>query len=252
MAKISVCIPTYNGAKYIKEQLESILVQLKEDDEVIVSDDRSSDKTIEVIESLNDHRITILRHPEVINKHRGHYYKVYALCCNVENALKHATGDYIFLSDQDDIWLPNKVARVVEELDRGVECVLHDNRVVDNDMNTLMESYFTFSRPSGSWLQFFTFNPYQGASMAFNRRILNLSLPFNRTLPIGHDHWIACAVWSHKKQIAIIREPLLLYRRHDNNVSAATQKSNNGIYFKVSYRFNLFINFIRLLLRRSK
>ena len=94
---ISVCIATYNGEKYLREQLDSILPQLAESDEVIVSDDGSTDGTIDLITSLNDPRIKI-----VSNSGRKGYVG------NFENALKHTTGDYIFLSDQDDIWYPNK------------------------------------------------------------------------------------------------------------------------------------------------
>ena len=96
--RVSVCIPTYNGAKYIKEQLDSILSQLGESDEVIISDDSSSDATLDIIKALNDSRIVILEG----GKFRSPIF-------NVENAMKHSSGSFIFLSDQDDVWLPNKI-----------------------------------------------------------------------------------------------------------------------------------------------
>ena len=87
--KISVCMATYNGEKYIAEQIRSILPQLSEDDEVIVSDDGSSDATLDIVRSFNDPRIRIVQ-----NELEHGYTK------NFENALNHANGDIIFISDQ--------------------------------------------------------------------------------------------------------------------------------------------------------
>ncbi|MDE5758415.1 MAG: glycosyltransferase, partial [Allobaculum sp.] len=91
---ISVCIATYNGERYIETQIRSILDQLNEDDEIIISDDSSTDRTLDIIRSLNDSRIKLFA---------GN--KFHSRTFNFENALKQATGDFIFLSDQDDIWL---------------------------------------------------------------------------------------------------------------------------------------------------
>ena len=95
---ISVCIATYNGEKYIKQQLLSILKQIKVNDEIIISDDHSTDKTFNIIKSFNDTRIKFFLN----NKGKGYTR-------NFENALEKAHGDIIFLSDQDDIWIDNKV-----------------------------------------------------------------------------------------------------------------------------------------------
>jgi len=102
MERISVCMATYNGEKYIYDQLQSILTQLSENDEVIISDNYSSDKTIEIIELFNDPRIKI------------YFLKKGKSIKNFENALLHASRDYIFLADQDDIWLPGKVQIMME------------------------------------------------------------------------------------------------------------------------------------------
>ena len=102
---ISVCIATYNGARYIAEQLASILKQLSAEDEVVVSDDGSTDGTIDIVRSLNDRRIRIVDGP------RRH-----SPTLNFEWALRNAKGEYIFLADQDDVWLEDKVTKCVEEL----------------------------------------------------------------------------------------------------------------------------------------
>ena len=92
---ISVCIATYNGEKYIKEELESILPQLADDDEVIISDDGSKDQTMSIIEGLNDNRIKIFTHQKLPAKFRFDY-----TTHNFENALMHSKGDVIFFADQ--------------------------------------------------------------------------------------------------------------------------------------------------------
>lgn len=240
MTKISVCIPTYNGGKYIKEQLESILVQLSPNDEVIISDDNSTDDTIDIITSLNDSRVKIYIHEKIENPYKGPYKNVFYVYKNVENALKYASGDYIFLSDQDDIWLPEKVNLVVEKLENGEQVVLHDNTVIDNNYNTILSSYFSISNPSNSLMGFIVSGRFiQGASMAFTKKIKDYSIPFPDKNPIGHDHWIAYNAFFRGYDIFFIDKPLLLYRRHSNNVSSCSETSQNPLWFKISYRFRL-------------
>src|ERR1700690_1222765 len=103
---ISVCIATRNGENFIEAQLRSVLSQLNANDEVIISDDCSTDRTPEIIRSLNDSRITLLE-VEYCN-----------LIRNFENALLNASGDIIFLADQDDVWHPAKVSRTKELLQK--------------------------------------------------------------------------------------------------------------------------------------
>ena len=127
--KISVCIATYNGEKYIRDQLESILSQLDFCDEIVVSDDHSSDKTIAIIKSFNDDRIRV-----IYNSGQKGYTS------NFENALKHAKGEYIFLSDQDDIWLKGKVDKCMEYL-QDYDFVVSDAVIVNQDLETLKKSF---------------------------------------------------------------------------------------------------------------
>jgi len=105
---ISVCIATYNGEKYIKEQLNSIIIQISQEDEIVVSDDWSNDRTLEIVSNYQDNRIKIL-----FNKKEKGYSK------NFENAILYAKGDIIFICDQDDVWLPNKVSRMIDALKKS-------------------------------------------------------------------------------------------------------------------------------------
>lgn len=242
--KVSVCMATYNGEKYIQEQLESILIQLSDNDEVIISDDRSTDNTLEVIRNIKDNRIKIITHEKCYNRFRGSYRNIYYVYKNFENAMRYASGDVIFLSDQDDIWLPNRVQKSLSEIDKGSQCILLNNTVINDQREVLIPSYFKWSKPSRSWIRFILRCFYQGASMAFTRDIKDMSLNFPNVFPISHDHWIACVAWTHGKNISFIDEPYLLYRRHGNNVSPSGEKSKNSLYFKISYRFNLFFQYL--------
>ena len=121
--KISVCLATYNGEKYIKEQLDSILPQLSANDEIIISDDNSTDDTINIIRSLNDERIKIY-----VNKTKG-------IVKNFENALNNASGDIIFLSDQDDVWKNDKVKKILSAFssDNSLTLVFSNAEIIDEN-----------------------------------------------------------------------------------------------------------------------
>lgn len=112
---ISVCIATYNGAATLHEQLSSILSQLSPDDEVIVSDDGSTDATLDVVRAFDNPIIHIVPGPQTGSP-----------IDNFEHALRQARGEYIFLSDQDDVWLEGKVQRMLAALKGGADCVVSD------------------------------------------------------------------------------------------------------------------------------
>ena len=104
--KISVCMATHNGERYLHEQLASILSQLGEGDEVIISDDSSTDGTVDIIRGFGDSADPPSAGQHLLQPH-----------ANLENALKHASGDIIALSDQDDVWLENKVEIIRERFE---------------------------------------------------------------------------------------------------------------------------------------
>ena len=128
--KISVALAAYKGEQYIAEQLNSILPQLGDDDEIIVSDDYPSGKTREAVAGIRDKRIRYIE-----GEGKG-------VVRNFENALKACSGDVIFLCDQDDVWLPDKVKRVMAAFDEGADLVLHNAYVTDGNLNITEHSFF--------------------------------------------------------------------------------------------------------------
>lgn len=239
---ISVCIATYNGEKYIKEQLDSIISQLDKDDEVIISDDGSTDDTIHIIESFEDSRIKIFNH--IPNKKIK--YKFDLTTRNIENALFKAKGDHIFLADQDDIWEKNKIEKIIP-LFKKYDLILHDCSIIDDSKKVLHSSYFKLNKSKIGIIHNLIKNSYLGCCMAFKREILKKTLPFP-TSPIPHDIWIGL-IAELKGNVFFSDEKLIQYRRHENNLSPSSSKSNNPFYFKLKYRFFILKNLIKKLFK---
>ena len=205
MSRVSVAMAAYNGEKYIKKQLESILCQLKEDDEIIISLDPSKDSTQKVIESMKDQRIKIFQGPKKGVKK------------NFENALSHCQNEIIFLADQDDIWLEGKVEHVLSAFDQGASVVMHDARIVDNENHTICASFFEMKNVKTGIIHNLIKNGYMGCCMAFRKDLLQYVLPIPEYIYM-HDQWIGMVGDKIGKNV-LIDQPYLLYRRHGKNVS---------------------------------
>ncbi len=218
MYSVSVAMAAYNGENYIKPQLESILSQLKEDDEVIVSLDPSTDSTKEIIQSLNDRRIKLIVGP-------GQGVKK-----NFENAIVNCKNNIIFLADQDDIWLDGKVERVLSEFKEGVCVVMHDCSIVDNDMNVIEPSFFEMRQVKTGLVHNWIRNSYIGCCMAFKRDIVKYIVPIPEKIYM-HDQWIGMVGEKVGKNI-LIHESYLLYRRHGENVTGIHHGSLNTMMKK--------------------
>ena len=223
---VSVCIATYNGERYIKEQVESILCQLNKEDEIIISDDGSKDETITVLESFHDKRIQI-------------YYNTgrHGVVPNFENALNHSSGDYIFLSDQDDIWREDKVKICIEAL-KGVDLVVHNSRVVTERGGRPEYDFFQWRHSGpGYWKNLYK-NTYVGSCMAFRKEVKNYALPFPKHI-LWHDMWIGLIVEKYGVT-KFINDQLLFYRRHDANASTTGEASRFSKWIKLKYRAQMF------------
>lgn len=233
--KISVCIASYNGERYIKEQLSSILPQLSDIDEVLISDDSSTDDTVDIIKSLHDSRITLIENNTF-----------YSSAFNFENALRCCSGDIIFLSDQDDIWDKNKVKKCVNALQQA-DLVLHDAEIIDANGNLLMESIFAFRKSGTGLFHNLVRNSYMGCCMAFKSDVLRWIMPFPVKIPM-HDLWIGEVVEMLGKTL-LIEDKLLQYRRHTSNVSVFLDKSKKKISEKISDRLLLLFYLLKRYLK---
>ena len=201
--RVSVCMATYNGEKYIEEQIHSILGQLRSEDELVISDDGSADKTIAIVSAIADERIKLL----IGNKFRDPIK-------NFQNALMHASGDFIFLSDQDDVWLAHKYEKIMGLL-ANYDLVISDSAIVDEKLRILHPSFFEYFKSGKGLLKNMIKSSYYGSCMAFSRQVLENALPFPDTKEIGHDLWIGLVAEITGK-VCFYNEALILYRRHSD------------------------------------
>lgn len=223
---------TYNGEKYIKEQLESILMQIGHDDELIISDDGSQDHTLDIISSCQDKRIVLLQN----QGKRG-------FVGNFENALSHSKGDVIFLADQDDVWKPNKMEVIKEKLQQ-YDLVIHDAEMIDGDGHLLGKTYYSTLHHRKDFLSNLWKTRWLGCCMAFRREVLEASLPFPSNI-VGHDYWIGM-LGMLKFRYCFMDDILICYRRHGNNTSPSGEKSTNSFFYKlITKRLNIAIALLK-------
>jgi glycosyltransferase involved in cell wall biosynthesis len=216
---------TYNGATYIEDQIASILLQLGPADELIISDDKSTDETVKIIESCGDNRIKIYH-----NHFRNPIF-------NFEFALNMSKGDLIFLSDQDDLWDPDKVERVSGLL-KTYDLVVTDSQIIDEHGILVHDSFFDIRHSGTGLIKNFLKNSYLGCCMAMKRHIVKKSLPFPKGIPM-HDIWIGM-IGELFGNPFFCNEKLVKYRRHGENKTFTAETSPNSLYRKSLLRWSLF------------
>ncbi len=205
---------TRNGEKYIKRQLESILAQLGPDDEVIISDDSSVDRTVAIIKGFPDHRIRLYQSNTFFSP-----------IFNMENALKNASGEVIVLSDQDDVWLDNKMAVIRREFSgepSGIKLIVLDGNIVDEDEAILHDSIFARIKSGKGLIKNIYDNTYMGCCMAFSRDLLRIALPFPKNIPM-HDMWLGLLAELFGK-VEFVQEKTIKYRRHEASVTDLSRR----------------------------
>jgi len=234
---------SYNGAKYIKEQVMSIIPQLGKDDEIVISDDGSTDGTLEIISSIDDKRIHVLNHKPLSYKHSS-LVGFRRVADNFENALKNASGDVIFLSDQDDIWAPDKVEKMTEAL-KTSDIVQCNCSIIDGGGSVTAERFRQQCPYGNGVVSNLMKMSFIGCCLAFNRKVLDWTMPFPDEL-MAHDFWIG-VIGEKVGKMTYIDEPLHFYRQHGTNVSPGSSKSSNSIFTKISYRVELLFQIIQRL-----
>ena len=215
MEKIDILMATYNGEKYVTEQIESILNQDYKDINLIISDDCSKDNTREILKGYEnkDSRITVFYQEENLG-----YVK------NFEFLLKQVKSDYFMLSDQDDVWLPEKVSKSFEYLkEQNAELVFSDLTVVNEKLEEIHPSFNELMKYTKKALKYddyrlqFLYNCVTGCTLLSKSKYLQNVLPVpDNSKYVIHDFWIPLII-SFKGKIKYLNEPLIKYRQHGNN-----------------------------------
>ncbi|MDN3903996.1 glycosyltransferase [Arthrobacter sp. YD2] len=214
--QVSVCMAAYNGSAHIEEQIASILPQLQDGDELVIVDDASTDDTAKVIEALADPRIRLIR----AETNRG-YVKTF------EAALTASKGDYIFLSDQDDVWIPGRVDAMVAELQHA-DVVASNFGYFGQAPRRIESLRLRSSDSTRRWANLLMLwvgvRPYYGCAMAFRSSAKNVILPFPGFLVETHDQWIAL-VGNLRGSMAHLEVNTLNRRLHENNTTPKKARS---------------------------
>jgi glycosyltransferase involved in cell wall biosynthesis len=215
MIRVSVAMCTYNGEKFLPEQLASIAAQTRLPDEMVVCDDGSTDSTTEIVEEFArtiSFPMRFIRNPENLGSTK-----------NFEKAIGLCAGDLIALCDQDDIWMPDKLARQAEMMERDPELggVFSDAELVDDHSHLVGERLWTSALFTSSDRQLFRAG--RGAAVLTRKPVVTGATLMVRSslrplfLPIGtpwvHDGWIAWMLVAYSK-IDFIEDPLIRYRIH--------------------------------------
>lgn len=236
--KVDVLLATYNGEKYLREQIESILDQSYKNIHLIISDDNSKDKTREILKQYEkDDRVTIYFQKENLG-----YIK------NFEFLLKQVKSNYYMLSDQDDVWLPEKIEKSVETLkNQNADLVFGDLEVVDEKLNTIYPSFGDFmllnrkiKKYINSYKINYLYNCVTGCTLLSKKTYIKDILPLpHDSKYIPHDYWIGLIV-SLKGKLAYMPEKYIKYRQHGDNEIGTDKISHK--FRKLNQVRELFIN----------
>ena len=236
--RISVALAYYNGGKYIEKQVYSILGQLGDEDELIISIDDAADGSMELLERLADQdgKIRLLTGPGQ------------GVVKNFEHAIAACRGDIIFLSDQDDIWKKNKVERVMRAFqENDVDVILHNAELMDGDeVIQCGATMFDYRGSRTGLFKNFVKNSYVGCCMAFRSRIRDVILPIPEEMYM-HDYWIG-TIGEKMGGCGLLKECLIQYRRHEDNV---TELTHGSLSFMIHKRISI-LRCLRILNRRLK
>lgn len=220
---ISIAMATYNGERFLREQLDSILGQTYLNLEIIICDDNSTDSTQDILlEYANsDHRIKVFRN----NTNIG-------LVKNFEQTLSLCTGAYIALADQDDIWLPAKVEILLSKIS-NFALIHSDARLIDVNNTVFAQSYSHYSKKDlhKDFIDYLLGNNATGCTMLFQAKLLDVCLPIPETVFV-HDWWIALHAYKYGG-ITYFNDSLIDYRQHENNQIGA---GNPNTFFPFEIR----------------
>lgn len=217
---VDILLATYQGKTYLREQIDSILNQTYPDFKLLIRDDGSRDGTLDLLQTYDDPRIKWV-------STQGHL----GAKVNFVELMRQSRADYIFFSDQDDVWLPHKIATMLPHLKKNTPLLVHtDLTIVDDKLEILANSFWKWARlyplKSTTLNRLVMQNVVTGCSMAINRSLLEKARPIPKAI-VMHDWWLAL-VASCFGQVVPLSEPLVLYRQHGSNAIGAGSSRLQG------------------------
>lgn len=235
---IDILLATYNGEKYVDQQIESILNQTYSNIRLIISDDGSKDQTIQILKEYEkkDARVKVYEQEENLG-----YVK------NFEFLLKQVKSDFYMLSDQDDVWLPEKIQKSLELLKmEKADLVFGDLKVVNQNLEMIYPSFGDFmklnrkiQKSNNGFEMNYLYNCVTGCTILARKETIEEILPVpTYSKYVAHDHWMALMAAKNGK-LAYLTEPYILYRQHGNNQIGTNKISHQ--FSKMEQVRNLFL-----------
>lgn len=216
---VSIVMATYNGSKFLKEQIDSILGQTYQNFEIVICDDCSEDSTWQILQGYaeSDKRFRIYQNNENLGFKK-----------NFEKVIRYAKGDYIALSDQDDIWNPDHLELLLQEMSGNIQLVCGRPTFVDENNNQLPDKFdylkmdlIPSSIEDHARHIFLGVSPYQGASMLIKKEFFDKALPIPEEAKF-HDSWFAAFACFYGG-LVYLDKPTMRYRRLDKSVTKSSK-----------------------------
>ncbi|KOR31249.1 hypothetical protein TI04_01815 [Achromatium sp. WMS2] len=238
--RISVLLATYNGAKFIAEQLESIITQTVLPYEIVVCDDVSQDNTLDIINSVIPSTSVPIR--IFVNSHNKGYAQ------NFFDGIKLCNGEYVAFCDQDDVWLPHKLATITQSIisNNNPGMIFSDCTLVDSKLQPLLQTGLKRKGIFGYKLNLILNSKLfhvlinrpcvTGMTMVVNRNLASVYTPKN--INISHDYLLSLA-FAVSNNYVFINSPLVLYRQHQNNVIGTKKRKRKRLLLSTDYKFIL-------------
>lgn len=223
---ISVLLPTYNGESFVVEQVNSILQCLGEIDELVIADDNSSDSTVELLENIRDDRIRLFKRDRNIG-----------LRASISDLVAKSRGSFLVFADQDDVWFDVRLAVILPFLDK-YDLIVSDCVVVGEDLALVYPSYFEYKKFTLNIISNLISCRFLGSCMAISRGLAEEIFPLPQSAP-AHDWWVGVVSVMLGKRIKLIRQPLLLYRRHEKAMSSMGTGNTRPLFEKIGDRLKL-------------
>lgn len=226
MVNVAILLSTFNGEKYLNEQLDSILLQSFEDWHLYIRDDGSTDETVEIIKcfkSFYPNKVTIVASDVNLGAAKSFF-----------SLLELADSNYYMFCDQDDVWLPSKIEKSLRQIQSfessyGNSPLLSfcDAIIVDKNLITKNDSFWRYSKIHPRKVYFkdnliLYFNVAPGCTMLFNKQLRDICISIYPSVNIIHDHLISILAMKHGR-ILFVEDALIKYRQHENNQIGAVE-----------------------------
>lgn len=219
---LDILMATYNGEKYIRQQIESIINQTVTDWNLYIHDDGSKDRTVAVIKTFDDRRIHFI--DDTI------YFGNSSL--NFLHLINYVESNYFCFSDQDDFWFPDKIEKtlaLLKKIENGDQtlpaCVGTDLKVADANLNILNESFYDYAKllKNADFNSLLLENDFTGCTMCMNKAVIPYlkAIKKDDSFKIVQHDWLVALICAADGKIAQLNEQTMFYRQHQNNVVGA-------------------------------